>query len=294
MGKRQQLKRLLVAEALFVRKSMIFHRRQFPGHERLETTTTTEIVEDLRRAGKGLLAIDFAKNEKVNGGDIELWLRGGGFFLGLRLQSKALHEQKKGGGIYAYLHHVVGKDGPHPRDQVDVLINGTKPPLVPMYLYYNGLEAKPSVNSGCGRRNGYAKQNGRLGLTVSSAHFVRHWWPFGAPARHLNHVLPHSVPLQCFAACDCPFSDVLDGSLPLQALEWPLVATGAPPMLILDPEYNVEVAFQMVDLLRARGVQIFDGELPSYVLELARSGNLPESADVNADAVAVIDGDRLA
>lgn len=292
--KRERLRSLIVEEARYVRRSMIFHRREFGGRERLETTITTEVVEDLRRRGRGLLHIDFAPNEKESGADIELWLRGGGFLLGLRLQAKSLHARKRSDGVYKYLHHVVGESGPNPRDQVDVLIVGTKAPLVPMYLYYNGLEKKPAGRSGCPSMNGYAKKNGRLGLTVSSAEFVQRWWPFGQPARRFSHILPHSVPLQCLAACDCPFSEVSPGALPLRALEWPLLAAGTQALLVRDPEFDDDGSREaLLVRLRARGVTIYDGQVPRYVLDLARDGTLPREADVNAFAVAVVDGDRL-
>lgn len=292
MTARQRLRRLIAQEARFVRNVMIAYRREFGGYERLETAITTEVVERLRRRGHGLLHIDFSRNESKLGGDIELWLRGGGFFLGLRLQAKSLHPRSKNDGIYAYLHHVIGPRGTNPRNQVDVLIKATAPPLTPMYLYYNGLEKKPSVRSGCGRMNGFAKKNGRLGLTVTSAEFVQHWWPYGASARQLSHVLPRSVPLQCLAACDCPLSNVPVGALPLRALEWPLTTALAQPWLVLDPEFDGgEQRESMVAVMRERGVRVYDGSVPSYVLELARTGRLPEGADVIARAVAVIDGD---
>lgn len=294
MSRRERLRRLIVEEARFVRKSMIFHRREFSGRERLETTITTEVVEDLRKRGRGLLAIDFARNERALGADIELWLRSGGFLLGMRMQAKSLHARKANDGLYEYLHHIVGEKGPNPRNQVDVLIKGTEPPMIPMYLYYNGLEKKPAVRSGCGGLNGYAKKNGRLGLTVSSAEFVQERWPFGLPARKLSHVLPRSVPLQCFAACDCPLSVVSASALPLRVVEWPLSATGAQPSLVLDPEFDSwDDRESTIAALQARGVLIFDGGVPAYVLELARYGRLPEGADISARAVVVIDGDAL-
>jgi hypothetical protein len=87
------------------------------------------------------------------------------------LQAKSLHPRQRSDGIYGQLHHIVGR-GPTARDQVDILIAGTKKPLVSMYLSYNGLAKKPAVRSGCGSMNGFAKKNGRLGLTVSSADVV--------------------------------------------------------------------------------------------------------------------------
>jgi hypothetical protein len=151
---------------------MLYHRRQF-GSERRETTITDEIVADLRRRGRGLLHVAPAPGpESRYGADIELWLRGGGYLLGMLLQAKSLHPRKRSDGIYGRLHHIVGR-GPTARDQVDILIAATKKPLVPMYLYYNGLAKKPAVQSGCGSMNGFAKKNGRLGLTVSSADVVK-------------------------------------------------------------------------------------------------------------------------
>lgn len=294
MTTRERLRSLIVEEARYVRRSMIFHRREFGGRERLETTITTEVVEDLRQRGRSVLHIDFAPNEKVTGADIELWLRGGGFLLGLRLQAKSLHARKRSDGVYEYLHHVVGAKGPNPRRQVDVLINGTKAPLTPLYLYYNGLEKKPVVRSGCPSMNGYAKKNGRFGLTVSSAYYVRNRWPFGWPARRLSEILPNSVPLQCLAVCDCPLSVISARALPLRALEWPMLAVGAEAPLVLDPEFEDDGSREAsLAVLRARGVNIYEGQVPSYVLDLARDGSLPEGADVDAYAVAVIDGDKL-
>lgn len=82
---------MLVSEARRVRAGMIFHRSEF-AKERRETTITDEIVARLRRPGPGLLHIAPAPGpESRYGADIELWLRGGGYLLGMLMQAKSLH-----------------------------------------------------------------------------------------------------------------------------------------------------------------------------------------------------------
>lgn len=180
--------------------------------------------------------------------------------------------------------------GASARDQVDILLAATKPPLVRMYLFYNGLEKKPAASSGCGSMNGFAKKNGRLGMTVTSAKTVRILLNMSRSNRALSDVLPHSVPIQCLVDCACPLTGLPQAALPLRAAEWPLAMVHEEdPFLVPDPVRTPEPS--ELRLLRERGVRIYEGELPAYVLRLAETGNLDGADDVQGRYVVLADAD---
>ena len=152
---------------------MLDHRRLL-GKEDVEVALTSELILDLRQRGDGLVKVKWpAGSEDEHGADLELWVFCWGFRIGFRLQAKALKPRLRLPGSYDALDHVIGKGGPNPREQVDVLLASTPRPLNPGYLFYNGLASKPDCQTACCRDDEWESRNGRLGLTFTTAAHVR-------------------------------------------------------------------------------------------------------------------------
>lgn len=183
---------------------MLDHRRLL-GAEDVEVGITSELMLRLGAARDRHVQVAWPLGpEDQHGSDIELWVRSRGFRVGFRLQAKALKPRQRIGGVYDELDHVVGKGGPSPREQVDVLIAGTPRPLNAGYLFYNGLATQPKSESACCRDDEWERHNGRLGLTFTTAAHVRHALDNVPFPKRLESILPRSIPLPCLATCVAP------------------------------------------------------------------------------------------
>ncbi len=113
---------------------------------------TDDLIVRMTSRGRGMVvAADAPGPESKYGADLELWLRGGGLLLGLRLQAKALAPRKRTVGTYEHLHHVVRRRSRSTglvtsKPQVDVLINGTPAHLNAGYL--STMRSSRSLRSG--------------------------------------------------------------------------------------------------------------------------------------------------
>jgi len=292
----RRIEALLVEAAHFVRRSMLDARR-YRGRERRETSITDDLIVRLTKRGEGLvIAADAPGPESLYGADLELWLRGGGLLLGLRLQAKSLAPRKRKLGVYKELHHVVHRrttsGTTHPRAQVDVLISGTPHYLTPGYVFYNALEQKPSVDSACCSFNGYERLHGRLALTYTSASVVRDFNRMDPRPNSISDILPASVPLQCLALCGgrrwWAWGSGGPLPMPLQAAELPLaLAGGRPPTVFLDPTRDVDAT----DLERLATYPVtYDPALalPAYVTSLLTNRRMSPEEQPTASKVVIL------
>ena len=296
-----RMESLLVESAHFVRRTMLDSRR-LRGRERRETSITDDLIVRLAKRGRGIVAaVDAPGPESKYGADLELWLRGGGLLLGLRLQAKSLAPRKRKVGIYEHLHHVVRAKSRstglvRSKAQVDVLIHGTPAHLNAGYIFYNAVERKPSVGSACCSFNGYARRHGRFGLTYTSAESVRQLNRTTGRPCGIDDVLPSSVPLQCLAMCHRWGWWPQPGGLPpmpLRAAELPLALTGGRlPVLVLDPTRDLE----REALDEARRLPLVLNEdvlLPDYLRSLLSDGTMSDGADPSASRIVVLSDDPL-
>jgi hypothetical protein len=292
---------MLVESAHYVRRTMLASRR-LRNRERRETSITDDLIVRLTTRGRGVVvAADAPGPESKYGADLELWLRGGGFLLGLRLQAKSLAPRKKTAGSYEHLHHVVRRRSRTTglvtaRPQVDVLIGRTPAYLNPGYLFYNAPERKPAAGSACCSFNGYARKHGRLGLTYASAASVQQLNRMNPRPCGIDDVLPTSVPLQCLAMCFrggwWPQQAGVP-PMPLRAADLPLaLAGGGPPVVLLDPTRDIDQGFLEV---ARRSPLVLDEEVspPEYVRSLLTNGVLGDDAAPTARRVLVLSEDLL-
>lgn len=278
------LDQLIVREALKSRREMLFSRRE-KGWEQDETYLTSRLINEWSRTGGSRVQADRVPGrESTHGADLELWLRGGGLYLGLRLQAKKLFPSGKGRspGTYKELHHLVGHTAG--KAQVQVLIDATPSPLNPGYLFYNGLERKPRIDDGCCTLDGYERTNGRLGLTVTSAEFVKSLYDLSPQKKSLGAVLPHSVPLQCLVLCRRQYR-WRNAGMPLDAA-LPLDLAGFRRLLVV-PDLDFEGRSPELDVTGG-AVVISDDPLPPYVRRLALDGRLGNQDLPEADFVVVL------
>ena len=292
---------LLVESAHFVRRTLLTSRR-LRGKERRETSITDDLIVRLSTRGKGMVvAADAPGPESRFGADIELWLRGGGLLLGLRLQAKSLAPRKRRLGAYEHLHHTVRRRSRRSgqvtsEPQVKVLIRGTPAHLNAGYIFYNALETRPSVESACCSHNGFARKHGRLGLTYTSAESVEQLNSMNPQPNGIADVLPLSVPLQCLVLCQrwgwWPDSTG-PAPMPLRAADLPLgLAGGQLASLVLDPTRGLDDRVQaIIDRFPVEMNEVV--RLPDYVLSLLTNGVLGEGAAPSAKRVIVLSEEPL-
>ncbi|MEU4157867.1 DUF6615 family protein [Actinoplanes sp. NPDC026670] len=211
-------RKLTARISLKTRKRML-RSRKFGKKESDERGITEDFVVWLARRSHGSVeAIHVDSGESEHGADIELWLRGGGLLLGFRLQAKCLkpNSGSRKPGSYQSLFDTVGTS---PDFQVDKLISNTPSPLIPAYLFYNGLPADPVIPSDCCSDNEWRKDLGWLGITVAPAQVVSLLKDITPRRKTLGHVLPDSLPLPCIAYCENdPYSwHFPPGAMPLRA-----------------------------------------------------------------------------
>jgi hypothetical protein len=281
---------LLVDQAHLVRRQMFLHRSL--GREMPEVALTANLINELVQRGRGRVSATPAPApESRYGADLELWLRGGGVLLGLRLQAKIL---KPGGprsaARYAELHHKIGKQQ---IPQVSQLIANTPASMTPGYLFYNAIHQRPVVTSACCSHDGYKRRFGRYGLTITSAQTVQKFSNAAPrPLAELGDVLPQCVPLQCLALCPAQYlGERRNYPLPLQAASLPIrLVGGGRPTVVRDR--SGELTDEVRLALRHVDVDFDDDKsAPEYVYTLITQGNIDQGAEPTARFVVVMDGD---
>ncbi len=161
-----------------------------------ETLTNLTLLELSLVRDPGLVVRGFSKaEERVRGADWEMWLGGrAGFWLGLRLQAKAIDLRSS---EFRHLHYRAPRAALFQSDALIQSALGSHPPRVPLYVLYTYAPRGRLTTWPCGS---YPRDTSQFGCAIVSAFQVQVLRLKGF-RRSLRDLSSHMFPWHCLVCC---------------------------------------------------------------------------------------------